>query len=97
LADRHSSHIPSSSTFSAAAATAGEGFTAAQVALIRQDMESMTDLYLEVADDKVAELLQFFNKAVSSILDVGSFCEPKAINDLLIQRFPMTVWKPKVA
>jgi hypothetical protein len=68
----------------------GEAYTPAQVAEIRTDLETIMNAHLDINDDKVAELLQFFNKSVNAILS-GATCEPRSIDKILLDRFHMTV------
>jgi hypothetical protein len=68
----------------------GEAYTPAQVAEIRTDLETIMNAHLDIADDKVAELLQFFNKSVNTILS-GATCDPRAIDKILVDRFHMLV------
>lgn len=70
--------------------TTGESFSPAQLAEIRQDLEVIMHAHLDITDDKVAELLQFFNKAVNSILS-GNTCDPKSIDIVLLNRFHLQV------
>ena len=67
-----------------------ESFSAAQIADIRLDLETIMNAHLEVTNDNVAELLQFFNKAVNSII-AGVTCDPKTIEQMLLKRFHMAV------
>ena len=67
-----------------------EAFTAAQVAEIRTDLETIMNAHLDITDDKVAEQLQFFNKAVNTILS-GTTCDPRLIEKILFDRFHMNV------
>lgn len=57
---------------------------------IRSDLETIMNAHLDITDDKVAELLQFFNKSVNSIL-TGASCDPRTIDKILQDRFHMTV------
>lgn len=63
-----------------------DSFTPAQVAEIRNDLEVIMTAHLDITDDKVAELLQFFNMAVNGIL-AGGTCDPKSIDVVLLNRF----------
>ena len=67
-----------------------ESFTPAQISLIQNDLEAIMNAYLDVNDDKVAELLQFFNSTINVILKGGS-CDPESIDDVLKFRFQYTV------
>ena len=67
-----------------------ESFTAQQVAEIREDLQTIMEAHLEVTDDSVAELLQFFNKAVNQVI-AGSSCDPRTIDKMLLDRFHQTV------
>ena len=67
-----------------------ESFTPAQIALIQKDLEEIMNAYLDVTDDKVAELLQFFNTTMNIILKGGT-CDPESIDDVLKFRFQFVV------
>lgn len=67
-----------------------ESFTPQQVAEIREDLQTIMEAHLEVTDDSVAELLQFFNKAVNQVI-AGQSCDPRTIDKMLLDRFHQTV------
>lgn len=67
-----------------------ESFTPQQIAEIREDLQTIMEAHLEVADDSVAELLQFFNKAVNQVI-AGVSCDPRTIDKMLLDRFHQTV------
>jgi hypothetical protein len=75
---------------SSADASGAEAFTPAQANEIRSDLETIMNAHLDVTDDKVAELLQFFNKSVNIIL-YGATCDPRMIEKILQDRFHTTV------
>lgn len=80
--DRSSSHHANGLT--------AESFSPAQIVEIRQDLEVIMEAHLGVPDDSVAELLQFFNKAVNSVI-AGVSCDPRTLDKMLLDRFHMTV------
>lgn len=75
---------------SAAAGSTAEAFSPAQANEIRSDLETIMNAHLDVTDDKVAELLQFFNKSVNAVLH-GATCDPRMIERILQDRFHTTV------
>lgn len=80
----------STSTVHTTITTAAESYTPIQITAIRTDLETIMHAHLDVTDDKVAELLQYFNKSVNAILQ-GTTCDPRMIDQMLTLRFHQNV------